>query len=371
MEGRIVIAGGLGLDIIPMLPNDRKKNRENWISPGGTLELDRIAYYIGGQTGNTGRVLKRLGANVLIQSIIGSDIHGRVIQQILEREGIHNKLAVSNGNKTSCTIVLAPPGKDRMFLYCRGASQSFKAQDVDLHLLENADFFHFGYPPTMENMYCSQGEELIYLMSSAKERGVTTSMDMCMPDINSAAGQVEWREILKNTLPYIDIFVPSIEEIFFMLDKKSYMDQKDKRKDFIDTVCLDQIEETADMLLSMGSNIVMLKCGYKGLYLKTRDLHNNIDTGRGLSAIRDVWSEKTIYTPPYPVKSLICTNGSGDAAVAGLLSAMSKGRSPEMAVKISAAVAAKSIMSYDVAEHVCLFDELEKNIKYENVYKEK
>ena len=38
----------------------------------------------------------------------------------------------------------------------------------------------------------------------------------------SASGHANWHAILKRTLPYVDIFIPSIEEILFMLRRDDY-----------------------------------------------------------------------------------------------------------------------------------------------------
>ena len=41
-------------------------------------------------------------------------------------------------------------------------------------------------------------------------------------DGESEAGKADWKEILSRVLPYVDFFVPSIEELCFMLDRERY-----------------------------------------------------------------------------------------------------------------------------------------------------
>ena len=45
----------------------------------------------------------------------------------------------------------------------------------------------------------------------AKEAGATTSLDLSLSNPESPAGKADWPAILRKTLPYVDIFVPSIE----------------------------------------------------------------------------------------------------------------------------------------------------------------
>jgi sugar/nucleoside kinase (ribokinase family) len=113
--------------------------------------------------------------------------------------------------------VISPPGSDRRFLHHPGANDDFSAQDVSEEALQDAHLFHFGYPPLMANMYSNGGRQLLELFQRAKSHGLTTSLDMAYPDPESAAGRADWRAILHNVLPYVDIFVPSLEEILYML----------------------------------------------------------------------------------------------------------------------------------------------------------
>ena len=47
-------------------------------------------------------------------------------------------------------------------------------------------------------------------------------MDMAAVDADSEAGRADWEAILKRVLPYVDFFVPSVEELCFMLDRPRY-----------------------------------------------------------------------------------------------------------------------------------------------------
>ena len=110
---------------------------------------------------------------------------------------------------------------DKISFFLKGASQQYTSADAS-RMPADTDLFHFGYPPTMESLYSDGGEELEKLFRSVKSLGVTTRLDTALPAEGSAHSRVDWKPILKKVLKYVDIFVPSIEECLFMLDKEAY-----------------------------------------------------------------------------------------------------------------------------------------------------
>lgn len=54
--------------------------------------------------------------------------------------------------------------------------------------------------------------------------GLATSFDLAAVDPESDAGRADWERILRGVLPYVDFFVPSFEELCFMLDRPRYED---------------------------------------------------------------------------------------------------------------------------------------------------
>jgi len=80
---------------------------------------------------------------------VGDDILGRAILDFLRRHDprLADGMIVAAGEPSSYTIVISPPGVDRMFLHCPGANDTFGAADVAYDRLGSARLFHFGYPP--------------------------------------------------------------------------------------------------------------------------------------------------------------------------------------------------------------------------------
>ena len=147
--------------------------------------------------------------------------------------------------------MLAFPGVDRIILHNPGANDTFCADDLPMDVIRESALFHFGYPPHMKRMFENEGAELIRMMRLVREAGTVTSLDMSMVDPKSEAGQVDWRSVLEKTLPYVDIFAPSVEELTFMLDRDAYRKIKAKSSDADFTELLD-IEADVEPLGSLA-----------------------------------------------------------------------------------------------------------------------
>ena len=138
---------------------------------------------------------------------------------------------------------------------------------LPFELLENARLFHFGYPPVMRSIFENDGKELEEIFRQAKRTGVTTSLDMAFPDPASQAGHADWEKILKKVLPHVDIFLPSVEEILFMLHRGIYEDltRHAGSSDILPLVTPKLLSDLGRELIAMGAGIVGLKMGYRGI----------------------------------------------------------------------------------------------------------
>jgi sugar/nucleoside kinase (ribokinase family) len=154
---------------------------------------------------------------------IGNDLFGRALQDIITAEGppLADDLVIDLTLPTSFTIIINPPGFDRTFIHHPGANDTLYASDLPRGILQGADLFHFGYPPLMRSIYRGEGAELVSILQRARRAGLTTSLDYTLPDPSSPAGRVDWPAILDNTLPLVDLFVPSIEELLFLLNRET------------------------------------------------------------------------------------------------------------------------------------------------------
>ena len=252
------------------------------------------------------------------------------------------------------SICITPPGIDRMFWHCPGVNHTFCSDDVPEALLREGDGFHFGYPPLMRGMYANRGEELVKLFTRAKHAGLTTSLDMTLPDPDSESGRLDWRDILRRVLPLVDLFVPSLDEIAFMLDPVGGMRIRDQTAAGVPLGGCDAaaVRRICDELIAMGSAAVMLKLGKQGACLQTSpDAARLADCGRAGPADPRAWAGKALQAACFTVK-VAGTTGAGDTTIAGFLAAVAKGLPPAEALRMAVAVGSSSVERADGARQL-------------------
>jgi len=212
-----------------------------------------------------------------------------------------------------------------------------------------ARLFHFGYPPVMRRMFEDDGAELVEMFRRVKEMGVTTSLDMTLPDPTSPAGRADWRTILRNVMPYVDIFLPSIEETLYMLRPDTYREPGA-------SITPALLTELSGQLLEMGGRIVGLKLGERGLYLRTAGQTAIETLGAARPSDPAVWAERELWAPCFEV-NVVGTTGAGDAAIAGFLAALLRDLSPEEALTAAVAVGACNVEAADALSGIRSWEE--------------
>jgi sugar/nucleoside kinase (ribokinase family) len=343
----VVVAGHLCLDVIPTFPagDDRAGALP---TPGQLVQVGPAILSTGGSVSNTGLALHRLGIETRLMGKVGDDAFGRVVLEQIRshRADLVEEIIVASGEATSYSIVLSLPGRDRAFLHCAGANDTFRASDLKLEAIAQARIFHFGYPPIMARMYSDQGSELSSMFRTVKGLNLTTSLDMAMVDPNSPAGRADWDRILRSTMPYVDIFLPGIEEMLILLRRTEY-ERLTAKGTLLDEVTPTLVREFAGLLLDWGAKIVGFKLGARGMYLRTAGADRLARLGRAAPQQIDQWSDREIWAPIFRVARFGGTTGAGDATIAGFLSAFLGGCSPEDTLTFACAVGACNVESAD------------------------
>lgn len=342
-----VVAGHICLDIIPDLSGLTGARFLEVFRPGQLLQAGPAVFATGGPVSNTGLALHLLGVPTQLMGKVGADVFGEAVRGMVRARGDHLAagMVVNAEATTSYTVIINPPDVDRIFLHHPGANDTFCADDVSLDLVRRADLFHFGYPPLMRRMYSADGAELAELFRRVKATGATTSLDMAFPDPASDAGRVDWPRILRATLPNIDVFMPSVEEILFMLRRATFAEFQAAGGALLDHVTPALLAGLSDELLGLGARIVGLKLGERGLYLRAASAERLRDAGRAMADVA-AWADRELWAPCFQV-DVIGTTGSGDATIAGFLSALLRGLTPEAAVTAAVAVGACNVEAAD------------------------
>ena len=367
MGKKVIVAGHACLDITPLFPqNQQAAKLGNILSPGKLIQMEGVDIHAGGAVSNTGMAMKMLGADVCLMAKTGSDEFGKIISDIYAAQGADSGIIVQEGQNTSYSVVLALPGIDRIFLHDPGCNHTFSFEDLPKEKLLGTDLFHFGYPPLMKKMYEDTGSELVRMMKYMKAQGTATSLDLAFVDGESDAGAADWKEILSRVLPYVDFFVPSIEELCFMLDRDRYEAWKTKAGDEDISFSLDvqrDIRPLADKCMELGAKVLLLKCGAPGLYYRTTEVKRleGLETALGISA--EDWSDREGFEASYQPERVLSGTGAGDTTIAAFLIAMLEGYPFEMCIHLAAAEGASCVEAYDALGGIRPLKELASRIE--------
>lgn len=348
-ELQVVVAGHICVDVIPAFKKTDKTDMKDIFIPGKLINMGSVKVSTGGPVSNTGIALSILGIETKLMGKIGNDYFGEGVLKLLKERNSADGMIIGEGEETSYTVVIVPPGFDRIFLHNPGANNTFCAADINYDLVTKSKLFHFGYPPLMNKIYQNDGEELVKIFKKVKELGVTTSLDMSLPDASSESGKVNWEKLLKELLPYVDIYLPSVEETMFMIQKEdfNYLNENAKGHDILEMLDINKLQGLGEKLISFGAKIAVIKCGIKGYYIQTQSKEVLAKMGKALPGDLENWSLRELHEECFYVQNVAAATGSGDSSIAGFLAAYLKGKKIEEAIRIACALGGQNVQVFD------------------------
>jgi sugar/nucleoside kinase (ribokinase family) len=342
---RAVAAGHICIDITPPFPEGGEA--ADYLRPGSLVRVGAADIHSGGAVANVGLAMRRFGLDADLMGKAGDDAFGRMLLDGLKAQGADKGMRVVQGETTSYSVVLAPPGKDRMFLHCPGANDSFRYEDVDFDSARGARVFHFGYPPLMAALYSDGGEAMAAILREAGRLGALTSLDLASVDETSPAGRVDWEAYLARVLPEVDFFAPSAEELAFMIDRRILRALRELGPHSDRGEAMELAGALATRALELGARFAMVKCGAEGFAYRG-------SSGEAFSSIRrhpglnlDEWEGASGFEPCYKPRRLRSATGAGDATIAAFLAATARGERLPRAVSLASAAGAACVEETD------------------------
>lgn len=276
----------LGIHILDIL--GRHVSR---IPDGQNVDLiDEIRLTVAGTAAGTSVDLAKLGADVFAMGALGKDELGNFVVDTMNRYHINTENLVRKDNiQTSATMLPIRPNGARPALHVLGANAELSLDDINWDAIAGADYLHFGGTYLMAKL---DGEPTRDILKFAKEKGVTTTLDMIALD------RPDLLEVIEPCLPYIDYFMPGLEEAMMICDLKD-------RQDVI------------QFFLDRGVGHTVLKMGEEGSSIASQDIAE-------------------IRIPTYKVP-VVDSTGCGDAYCAGFIVGLSMGWDVEKAGRLGSA----------------------------------
>lgn len=254
--------------------------------------IDEIRLTVAGTAGGTVVDTAKLGLKSLAVGAVGDDEKADFVLATMEKFGIDTTaMQRIPGVPTSATILNVRPNGDRPALHVRGASDHFEVPSSLYDQVFDAPIIHLGGTGLLRKL---DGEPSRILLAEAKKRGRTTTFDLI-------AASPETIGNVAPLLPFIDYFMPSIEEAKDMSGQSTPAD-------------------CAAFYLDRGTACCVFTLGGEGAYYAHRD-------------------GTRLHVPAYEIE-VVDTTGCGDAFDAGFITALHHKMDVEAGLRFAQAAAA-------------------------------
>ncbi|RUU23886.1 sugar kinase [Mesorhizobium sp. M7A.T.Ca.TU.009.01.3.2] len=280
------------------------------IPEGGRADyIEEIRMTVAGTAGATGMDCAILGLKTRAVTTLGTDDMGDWFLAKLKKYGLECGLVRRDGSlQTSSTILPVRPNGERPALHVPGTATLFEVADADLDAALDATVVHVGGTGLLKRF---DGEPTVRLLRRAKELGRVTTFDLIQ------ATPETWR-LVEPCLPYIDYFVPSIDEAGEMAHDRDPA-------------------RVAAFFKARGVRNCILTLGADGVHVSPE--HG-----------------EDFHLPAFEVE-VFDTTGCGDSFTAGIIVGIVKGWDLKQSARFASAVAAKVAMGLGSDGKLVSFDD--------------
>lgn len=283
--------------------------------------MDSLLVKTGGDAHNNAVDMARLGNDVTYIGRIGYDMFAANCLEAMRREGVNvDHVIFSKTAEQAKSLILMGEGDQRTFYQNFGTSEEFCFEDINLEVLDRVSMLQIGGTFHMKQF---DEEGAVRLLKLAKSKGIITSLDVTM----DRSGR--WNSVLEPYYPYLDYFMPSIEQAREIANIENPWD-------------------IARFLLDRGVKNVIIKDGKSGSYFCNANSAFSCDS--------------------YEIQA-VDTTGAGDAFVSGFLTGVGKGFSPEECIVFATACSAHVIQEMGATAGMKDFDTIMRFIKLEKELK--
>ena len=224
----VIVIGELNVDII-------LNEIESFPVIGKEIIANTMSVTLGSSSAIFASNLSSLGAIVSFIGKIGEDNFAQVVLDSLQRKNVDTSHIIkSKSLSTGATLVLNYD-QDRAMVTYPGAMNDLHLKDIDFDFLSTARHMHFS------SYFMQPGirGDVTSLFRYAKELGLTTSLDTQWDP------EEKWDFPLEKLLPFVDVFLPNIEEFKFLTHSKTVEDGIKKIQNFAHYVVIKNGSEGA------------------------------------------------------------------------------------------------------------------------------
>ena len=285
---------------------------------GLLAHVNSITMHSGGNAIN----LSKLGVSSTFVGKVGGDMFGDYLKKCLLDAGVNiDGIKTDASVQTSASVLMIEEGSgERSFFHCVGSNAAFSYDDIDFSVIEKCDIVFVTGTFLMQTF---DGDQTVRFLKKCKEMGKITALDVCWDS------QDRWGALLNDAMPYIDFFLPSIDEAKKIAGS-------------------DSLEEMSDIFFDNGVKTVVIKCGKEGSYF------------------RACKEDKGIMIPAYKMENVVDTTGAGDSFCSGFLAALSREEPVLECAKVGNAVGAFCVTQKGATSGTPTYEKVKEFIELRN-----
>ncbi len=329
---KLVIAGTILVDAIKTIPL--------YPEVGKLVQISSVSHSVGGAVPNTAIDIAKLDKDfsVTVFGKIGKDDYGTFVKCEMEKAGLDvSHLLVSESAPTSFTDAMSILGGERTFFTLPGANAELDVDDFDFDALAPSHL-HLGYLlllDTLDRADTEYGSRAARLLAKAKERGITTSIDLISEPSD------RYKSVVAPVLPYVDYLIVNEVEAAKIANIPLKDGSVDKKT----------LQDISTRILDMGvQKKVILHCPMLGSCL---------DRSGKFTAVPSL---------DLPKGYIVGATGAGDAFCAGALYGLLHGYTDEEILSLGSLCAAANLSCADSVSGMRPLNEL---FALEKLYKRK
>lgn len=304
---------------------------------GAKIEIDQLAYDIGGGAVNTAVNFANLGFNAAPIIKMGNDLNSKAICQRLDEKNLDKSLVLRSSEcKTGFSVILTSFEGDRTVLAHRGANSKISIDEIPWDQIKNSKWLYIAPLSGESNLVLDKIAEFAENndVSMAFNPG-TTQIKRGIEDLRKVICTAEVLIMNKSEAASITGIAESC------LETKE-LDEDNKK------ACSIDISEMLYKLKSYGPKVVVITAGSKGVYCYD--------------------GNKIYFAPPFPAK-VLSTLGAGDAFASTFVGGLIQYNwNIEKAIKVASVNAAQIIQNFGAQSGLKNFKELEEILNQNKDY---
>lgn len=300
---------------------------------GAKIEIDQLAYDIGGGAVNTAVNFANLGFKTAPIIKIGNDLNAKAIFQRLEEKNVDKSLVLeSQEHKTGFSVILTSFEGDRTVLAHRGANSKISIEDINWEAVKNSGWLYIAPLSGESNLVLDKIAEF------AEENNVSMAFNPGTTQIKRGI------ENLKKVIYTAEVLVMNKSEAENITKPCIEAETQEEIKP-----CTVNIKDMLQRLKSYGPKVVVITDGGKGVYCYDG---NNI-----------------YFAPPFPAK-VLSTLGAGDAFASTFVASLIKyDWNIEKSIAVASVNAAQIVQNFGAQAGLKKFDELEQILAQNDDFK--